>query len=190
MESPYEVDVKHCVETMKNDGVILYPTDTIWGLGCDAHHEKAIEKIFEIKKRDKQKSFVILMTDVRQLSKYIADPLPDLDSLLAKFTEPTSVIYPNGINLPAHLMSQDGSIAVRITKDPFCRALIKRLRSPIVSTSANISGGQSASSFDKISKEIVVAADYVVTWRQDERHESSASAILKLEPNGTFLKIR
>lgn len=190
METPYEQDVKHCISVMNNDGVILYPTDTIWGLGCDAHNVKAIEKIFDIKRRDKHKSFVLLMTDVRQLSKYIANPLPDLESLLKSFTRPTTVIYENAINLPDAVVSGEGSIAVRITQDPFCRSLIKRMRAPLVSTSANMSGEPSAAIYTNINKTIIEACDYVVKWRQDDMTVAEASTILKLEADGSFTKIR
>ena len=190
MQTPYENDIKASVQSMQNGGVILYPTDTIWGLGCDVHDQKAIDRIIEIKKRAPNKSFVLLMTDIRQLSKYLANPLPDLEDLVAQFSEPTTIIYENAINLSEKLMGADGSIAVRITRDPFCRSLIKRLRSPLVSTSANISGMGGAPNFAGISEYIKKAADYVVRWRQDDLTERSASTILKLANDGSFSKIR
>ena len=189
-ENIFENDVKKCVSIIKEHGVILYPTDTIWGLGCDIKNEKAIEKIFKIKKRDKQKSFVILMTDVQQLSKYIANPPLEIDTILEQYTEPTTIIYPDAINLPNALIASDGSIAVRITKDTFCRSLIKRLRSPIVSTSANMSGDESPTFFKKIKKEIIQSADYVVKYKQDDETISFASSILKYEKDGSFKKLR
>ena len=190
MESPYETDIKQCVQILKNDGVILYPTDTIWGLGCDAHHEKAIEKIYQIKQRELHKSFVLLMTDVKQLSNYIANPIPDLASIVSQFTQPTTIIYEHAINLPHLLVSNEGSIAVRITKDPFCRALIKRLRSPLVSTSVNKSGEPSAANYNMIQDDIKKEVDYVVHWRQDDSSVAEASTILKLQADGHFIKIR
>ncbi len=190
METPYESDVKACVQSMTQGGVILYPTDTIWGLGCDAHQAEAIDRIFEIKKRSPHKSFVVLMTDTRQLSKYLANPLPDLDSLLEEFIEPTTVVYENAINLPDALLAADGSIAVRITRDPFCRSLIKRLRAPLVSTSANISGTGGAAIYSQISDEIKNAADYIVHWRRDDESLRPPSSILKLQADGIWTKIR
>jgi L-threonylcarbamoyladenylate synthase len=190
METPYEDDVKTCVQVMNHHGVILYPTDTIWGLGCSAQSEQAIDKIFEIKKRSPQKSFVLLMTDVKQLSRYLANPLPDLETILSQFTRPTTIIYQDAINLPQKLISQQGSIAVRITRDPFCRSLIRRMRQPLVSTSANISGEEAAANFSEMNEAIKLKADYVVQWRQDDRQSQSASAILKLEADGSFTKIR
>lgn len=175
---------------MAADGVFLYPTDTIWGLGCDASNTKSIQKIIEIKKRDVHKSFVLLMTDSKQLLKYIANPPFDIDSLLAQFELPTTIIYEHAINLPSELIGPDNTIAVRITKDPFCRSLIKRLRNPILSTSANLSGMPSPELFDAIDSQIKSKVDYVVNWRQDDRVAASPSTILKLNKDGSLLKIR
>ncbi len=190
MDSPFEKDVKNCVLTLQQDGVILYPTDTIWGLGCDVQNEKAIQKIVDIKKRDPNKSFIVLMTDVRQLAKHIANPPLDLEEMLEKFDNPTTIIYPNAIHLPQSLLAADGSVAVRITKDPFCRSLIKRLRSPLVSTSANLSGMPAAATFSLIDEVVKTQVDYTVIWRQDDQTHSQPSSILKLEPDGGFTKIR
>lgn len=189
-QNPFENDVQKCVETIRQNGVILYPTDTIWGLGCDAENETAIQKIFEIKKRDKQKSFVLLMTDVNQLSKYIANPLPDLETLISAFVKPTTIIYENAINLPSSVIANDGTIAVRITKDSFCRSLIKRIKKPLVSTSANLSGESSASNYSKINKEVISSVDYVVRWKQEDMNENHSSTIMKLMRDGNFMKIR
>ncbi len=186
----YEQDIKVCNDILKLGGVILYPTDTIWGLGCDATNEQAIEKLFAIKHRDAKKSFVLLMTDVKQLSQFIANPLPDLETLLSKFTEPTTVVYEQAINLPACVLGEDGSVAVRITADPFCRSLIKRFRNPIVSTSANVSGEPSPIHFSLITKAIKENVDYVVHWRQDDISTRQPSTILKLLKDGSFSKIR
>ena len=190
MESPFETDVKNCVLTLRHDGVILYPTDTIWGLGCDVQNKKAIKKIVDIKKREANKSFIVLMTDVRQLAKHIANPPFDLEDVLEKFDNPTTIIYPNAIHLPQSLLAADGSVAVRITKDPFCRSLIKRLRSPIVSTSPNLSGQPSAGTFSMIADSIKTQVDYIVQWRQEDEKIAAPSRILKLEADGSFTKIR
>jgi L-threonylcarbamoyladenylate synthase len=190
MIKDYEQDIKVSNDILKLGGVILYPTDTIWGLGCDAMNEQAIEKLFKIKHRDAKKSFVLLMTDVKQLSNFIANPLPDLESILSKFTEPTTIIYEQAINLPSSVLGEDGSVAVRITNDPFCRSLIKRFRQPIVSTSANISGEPSPIHFSLITNTIKEHVDYVVHWRQDDISTKQPSTILKLSKDGRFTKIR
>ena len=190
MIKEYEQDVKVCNDILKLGGVILYPTDTIWGIGCDATNESAIEKIFKIKHRDAKKSFVLLMTDIKQLSEFIANPLPDLESLISDFKEPTTIIYENAINLPATVLAEDGSVAIRITQDPFCRSLIKRLRQPIVSTSANVSGKASPQTFSDIDEEIKSRADYVVKWRQEEIEPQQASDIFKLDSQGNLHRLR
>ena len=186
----YENDIQESVKTFAQHGVILYPTDTIWGLGCLADDEIAIEKIYNIKQRPAEKSFILLMTDAKQLSKYIANPLPDLQTVIENFKEPTTIIYDNAINLPSSLIATDGSIAVRITNDPFCRSLIKRTKKPIVSTSANLSGAVSPSIYASVTSEIKNQVDYIVLHRQDDETISAASSILKLMPSGNFLKIR
>jgi len=154
MNQDYEQDIKVCNDILKLGGVLLYPTDTIWGLGCDATNADAVEKVFNIKHRDASKSFVVLMTDVKQLTQYIANPLPDLESMLAQFKEPTTIIYDQAINLATNVLAADGSVAIRITQDPFCRSLIKRFRKPFVSTSANVSGEPSPIHFALISDAI------------------------------------
>lgn len=190
MNNDYEQDIKAGIDIMKLDGVILYPTDTIWGLGCDATNEKAIDKVFKIKHRDPEKSLVVLMADVKQLSQYLANPLPDLESLLKQFTTPTTIVYEGAINLPNSVFAKNGSVAVRITSDPFCRSLIKRLRKPIVSTSANESGHPSPMHFSLIQQSIIQQADYIVRWRQHDISTHPPSTILKLEKDGSFIKIR
>ncbi len=190
MIKEYEQDIKVCNDILKLGGVILYPTDTIWGLGCDATNEAAIEKIFKIKHRDVKKSFVLLMTDIKQLSEFIANPLPDLESLISDFNEPTTIIYENAINLPSTVLAEDGSVAIRITQDPFCRSLIKRFRNPIVSTSANMSGDPNPIHFGLIHPSIKSNVDFVVHWRQDDISTKQPSTILKLQKDGSFLKIR
>lgn len=186
----YEQDIKVSNDILKLGGVILYPTDTIWGIGCDATNVDAVEKIFKIKHRDTKKSFVVLMTDIKQLSQYVANPLPDLESMLKQFTEPTTIIYDQAINLPSSVLAEDGSVAIRITSDPFCRSLIKRFRKPIVSTSANLSGEPSPIHFALINSAIKKNVDYVVNWRQDDISTRQPSNILKLEKDGSFSKIR
>lgn len=186
----YEHDIQACVSVLNEHGVILYPTDTIWGLGCKADDEEAIEKIYAIKQRPKEQTFILLMTDLKQLSRYIANPLPNLDEILANFTEPTTFIYPNAINLPHSLLSADGSIGIRITKDPFCRSLIKRIQQPLVSTSANPSGQTSAATFSMVNDAIKASADYIVTWRQDDQQLAQPSAIYKINSQAELIRIR
>lgn len=188
--NPYEPDIQQAVATMRNHGVVLFPGDTIWGLGCDATDEIAIARLVDIKQRALDKQFVILMTDIKQLAKYIAAPPPNLEWLLQQFDQPTTVVYPHAINLPNVLIAEDGSIAIRLTKDPFSRSLIKRIRQPIISTSANFSGEPSPACFADIPLALQEKVDYVVNWRQEETEARQASAIMKLQSDGHFLKLR
>ena len=175
---------------MDQHGVILYPTDTVWGLGCRAGDEDAVQKIYRIKNREARMPFILLMTDLRQLWHYVAAPPPDLDELLEAFTGPTTVIYPGGINLPDALLGEDGTVAIRLTDDPFCRALIRRMREPLVSTSANLHGEPAPSAFAEISSAVVDRVDHAVQWRRKESGNPSPSAIMRLEADGSFTKIR
>lgn len=190
MIKEYEEDIKAATDVLKQGGVILYPTDTIWGIGCDATNDEAVKKVFGIKHRDQQKSLVLLVTDVKQLTQYIASPPPDLDALLTPFTDPTTIVYEHAVNLPSSVQAEDGSVAIRITKDPFCRSLVRRLRRPVVSTSANLSGDASPIHFGLINPVIRDAVDYVVRWRQHDISTRQPSDILKLNRDGSFTKIR
>ncbi|MEI8278295.1 MAG: L-threonylcarbamoyladenylate synthase [Bacteroidota bacterium] len=171
---------------LESGGTIVYPTDTIWGIGCDAFNEKAVEKVFSLKQRPKEKSLIILVADTRDILEYIAAPHPDIISILESFERPTTVIYDGPLGFPQNVVNQDGSIAIRVTNDLFCKALIKRFRKPIVSTSANISGHPSPVTFDKIDKNIISGADYVVRYRQDNHHISAPSRLVRIKDDGSL----
>lgn len=187
---PYEHDIQHCLQVFSKQGIILYPTDTVWGLGCPADDEVAIQKIMELKNRPTTKSFILLMTDVKMLLNYLANPLPELGDIVNQFTEPTTLIYSNAINLPNSVLSEQGTVAVRITQDPFCRSLIKRMRKPLVSTSANLSGEPTARVFSEIHRHIIAGCDYCVTWRQDDPTIHNPSAIYAIHDQGEMTRIR
>src|ERR1700747_1056983 len=136
----FENDIKKCIEVLQDGGVILYPTDTVWGLGCDALNEEAVEKVFAVKQRPKEKSMIVLLADARDVLQYVAAPPPDIVAIAESFKTPTTVIYHKAPGFPDNVVNKDGSIAIRVTTDPFCVALIKRFRKPIISTSANFSG--------------------------------------------------
>ncbi|QIA06877.1 threonylcarbamoyl-AMP synthase [Draconibacterium halophilum] len=177
-------DIKKAVEVLKNGGIILYPTDTIWGIGCDATDEKAVKRIYDIKKREDSKSMLVLMENPALLDRYV-DEVPEVAwDLVEISTTPLTVIYPGAKNLAANLIADDGSIGIRFTKEDFTRQLLQRFRRPIVSTSANISGEKSPDFFDAISEEIKDAVDYVVEFRQEDRSSSKPSSIIKLRPGG------
>lgn len=178
------------MQVLRKGQVILYPTDTIWGLGCDATCEEAVRKIYGIKQRDDSKSLIILVADERDILQYVSAPDLAVFDFLEEQTRPTTVIFDGAINLPDALIAGDGSIAIRIVRDEFCRHLIRRLRKPIVSTSANISGQPSPRFFDEISEAVKAQADLIVNWRQDDKTPSLPSQIIRWKGNGEFDYIR
>jgi len=186
----FESDIKNCIKALETGGTILYPTDTIWGLGCDALDEAAVDKLFALKQRPKEKSLIILLADARDILQYVAAPPPDIIDIAESFTTPTTIIYEGALGFPDNVVNADGSIAIRVCNDPFCKALIKRFRKPIVSTSANISGGPTARFFGEIDREIVNGADYVVKYRQDDVTPKKPSGIVRINTDGTVEQIR
>jgi len=177
-------DLKKVVEVLKSGGIILYPTDTIWGIGCDATNQEAVQRIYKIKKREDSKSMLVLMENPALLERYV-DDVPEVAwDLVEITTTPLTVIYPNAKNLPLNLIAEDGSIGIRFTKEDFTSKLLQRFRRPIVSTSANISGEKSPVFFDDIQQEIKELVDYIVEYRQDDISVSKPSSIIKLWPGG------
>ncbi|WP_156306293.1 L-threonylcarbamoyladenylate synthase [Sphingobacterium endophyticum] len=192
MQRPYidKEDLNKALETLKSGGLILYPTDTIWGIGCDATNPDAVEKIFALKGRDKGKSMIILLENDYQLEGYVKD-VPDVAYELIEATDkPLTIIYSNAKNLAENVVAEDGSIGIRIVQHPFCEQLLQRFRKPVVSTSANISGEISARNFSEISEEIINGVDYVVKFGQHELANGTASTIMKLDPSGKFEFLR
>jgi len=174
---------------LKQGKLILYPTDTVWGIGCDATNEEAVKKIFNIKQRNESKSLIILVDSLEMLKQYV-DELPDIMlEILEKFHKPTTVIYKNPKGLAKNLIANDNTVAIRIVQDKFCKELIHQLRKPIVSTSANISGKPTPKFFKEIEPSILDAVDYVVNLRQNEI-TNSPSAIVKIDDNGELRFIR
>ncbi|RYD58767.1 MAG: threonylcarbamoyl-AMP synthase [Sphingobacteriales bacterium] len=186
----FEEDIKKCVETISAGGTILYPTDTVWGLGCDALNENAIDKIFDIKNRPREKSLIVLLADARSVIQYVAAPHPDIIDILENFDRPTTVIYDGALSFPLNAVHADGSIAIRVTRDPFCKALIKRLQTPVVSTSANLSGEPTPATFDAIQDEIKQRVDYVVKYRQDDMTIKPPSRLVRIKDDGSLEIIR
>jgi L-threonylcarbamoyladenylate synthase len=183
-------EVNKALDILNNGGLILYPTDTIWGIGCDATNAEAIKNVYTLKQRDDSKSLIILLAEAKDIFKYVANPHPDIVHIINEFEKPTTVIYEQAIGLPDNLINADGTIAIRITKDPFCKTLIKRLKKPLVSTSANISGMPSPQSFKDVSDEIRNGVDYIVKHRMDEASGSMPSQILRIKEDGAFDYIR
>jgi L-threonylcarbamoyladenylate synthase len=175
----FENDILKCLEVLKNGGTILYPTDTIWGVGCDATNSKAVEKIFSIKKRPNNKSVIVLVAEEKDILRYVAHPDLSVFDHLKTVHKPTTVIYEGAIGLADNLIGKDGSIAIRICREEFCRHLLKRFKKPIVSTSANISGESSPKNFAEINEEIKSSVDYVVEYRQQDRTNAEPSSLIQ-----------
>ncbi len=171
-------------------GIILYPTDTIWGIGCDATNPEAIEKIFQIKQRPASKSMIVLLADPRDINRYTSRPEPYIAEYLEKTTRPTTVIYEGALGLAENLMGDDGSIAIRIVREDFCRHLLKRYRKPIVSTSANISGQETPLNFTGILPEIKRGVNYIVKYRQNDRTVAPPSALVRFNSLGEPIVLR
>lgn len=186
----FEQDIKNCINAINLGGTILYPTDTIWGIGCDATNEQAIEKVFAIKQRPKEKSLIVLLAEARSIIEYVAAPPPDIIDILEQFDRPTTVIYQGALGFPANAVHADGSIAIRVTNDPFCKALIKRMQLPLVSTSANLSGAPAPADFDDIAPEVKNGVDYVVKYRQNDKVRHAPSRLVRITDAGDIEIIR
>lgn len=190
MSSEFGEEIKNALKVLRAGGVILYPTDTVWGLGCDATNAEAVRKIYEIKKRSDAKSMIVLVNSAAMLTRYVDNP-PEVALQIAEWSEkPLTVVYDKGRSLAEGVASSDGSVGVRICSEPFCDALIDALRKPLISTSANISGEAAPAIFDEISEEIVSAVDYVCLYRQDDRSKTSPSSVIKVSANGTVKIVR
>lgn len=175
----FENDILECLSVLRNGGLIVYPTDTVWGIGCDATDEKAVEKIYKVKKRPDHKAMIVLVADERNVLQHVAAPDFQVFDYLKETKKPTTVIYEGALGLAENLIAGDGSIAIRICRDEFCKQLLKRFRKPLVSTSANISGQPAAHSFEEITGEIKMAAGYVVKHRQDDKTIVEPSSVIK-----------
>ena len=183
-------EVKNALEVVNQGGIILYPTDTIWGLGCDASNTDAIQKIYALKQRAQEKSMIILLDTENKLESYIRE-VPAIAYNLIEFAEnPLTLVMPGAKNISPALIAADGSVGVRVSSHPFCQQLIQRLRKPLVSTSANISGQPSPQNFSQISDEIIAGVDYVVDIDQHDLSIKKPSTIMRLDPDGKFEFIR
>ena len=182
----YSGDVEACLGVLKRGGVIAYPTDTIWGLGCDATDEAAVERIFDIKNRPLQKSVIVLLSDARELIRYVAHPDPEVFDFLDNVQRPTTIVFEGGLDIAAGAMADDGSVAIRIPREPFCNQLLKRWKKPLVSTSANFSGAPSPSNFSMIDPALLAQVDYVVRYRQDDLSIAAPSSVIRWKGNGAY----
>lgn len=185
-----EQDIQNALDTLRRGGIILYPTDTIWGLGCDARNEEAVKRIYSLKQRDDHKALIVLLDHPDKLDHYVVDVPEMARELIDVAVTPLTIIYEGAFNVARNLLGENDSLGIRIPQEPFTQRLCSLFGHPIVSTSANVSGAPSPACFADISPAIVDGADYVVGYRQDDRQPHTASSIIKLNSNGTFKIIR
>lgn len=185
-----EEDIKNAVKVLREGGVILYPTDTVWGIGCDATNAKAVAKVYDIKHRDDSKALICLVDSDARLQRYVRNVPAVAWELLDAAIKPTTVILDDATNLASNLIAEDGSIALRITKETFSHELCYRFQKAIVSTSANISGEPAAQNYRDISEEIINSVDYVCWSRRQEHKPHTPSSIIRLKPDGEVTIIR
>lgn len=182
--------LQKALEVLKSGGIILYPTDTIWGIGCDATKADAVEKVYALKNRVDSKSMIVLLDEEAKLNRFVKD-VPGLAwDILEMSEEPLTIIYDDARNLAPNVIAEDGSVGIRVTHDAFCQQLIRKFGRPIVSTSANISGEMAPRNFSEIAEEIKKGVDYVVAYRQLETRKAQASKIIKLSNDGRIKILR
>ncbi len=190
MDDVSKYKISDILAVLKKGGVILYPTDTIWGIGCDATNGRAVENVYRIKERISDKSFILLVKDIDMLKKYVVE-VPDIAvELLASVSEPITIIYPGGKNLPKNVIADDGSVAIRIPRHDFCQELLDAFNKPITSTSANISGGAMPYSYRSVAPYIKESVDYIVQLEQDTMSRPKPSTIVKIDSGGDMRILR
>ncbi len=188
--SDFSEDIKKSYEILRKGGTLLYPTDTVWGLGCDATNKDAISRIFEIKKRPGNMALIVLVSNEVMIERYVKE-VPEIAwQLLEVADKPLTIIYPGARNLALNAIATDGSIGIRLCKDEFCNQLISRFGKPIISTSANISGEEAPLLFSEISEQIKNSIDYIVHYRQDDDYHSDPSSVIKLDIGNKIKIIR
>lgn len=186
----YQNDIQHCLAALQSGGVILFPTDTIWGLGCDATNEAAVYKVLEIKQRHAAQGVIVLLSDAADITHYANALAPAIQQNILEREKPTTVIYTGGKGVAANVLPEDKTLAIRLVKDAFCQELIRKFGKPIVSTSANVHGHPSPQNFGEVSQEVISQVDYTVQYRQQEQSLFKPSTILKILPDGSFHTIR
>lgn len=186
----FSKDIDHCIRSLRRGGTILYPTDTIWGIGCDALSDKAVRKVYKIKHRPDSKSMIVLVDSVEMLQKYVKK-VPDIAlDLMEKITTPLTIIYTNPLNLPLSVLASDGSVGIRLSRSEFCKELIWEFGQPIVSTSANISGAETPLIYKNIDPKIISAVDHVVEYGQNDITSIRPSTIIKVTGDYSYEVIR
>ena len=183
-------EIKNCLDVLQNGGIILYPTDTVWGIGCDATNAGAVAKIHEIKRNLPNQPYILLVSSIEMLKEYVEYIHPRIETLLLFHERPLTIIYEKAKNLPSLSTGTDGSVAIRITQDPFNKALIEAFGKPLVATSAHIVGDPSPNHFGEISSAVIVGVDFVVKYRTMDKDMNQPSVIAKLDENEELLFLR
>jgi L-threonylcarbamoyladenylate synthase len=183
-------EIKKSLTVLKNGGVILYPTDTIWGVGCDATNQRAVDKVYKLKRRIEGKSLLILVDDIGMIKSYVKEVNPLIIELVKNYDRPLTVIYPNAKNVAKGVAAADKSIGIRVVRDEFCSALIQQFGKAIVSTSANLSGEPAPIHFNQISEELKNGVDYVVNLYHSRVRNIKPSRIIRVKEHGDFEIVR
>ena len=185
-----DADITQCLKVLSDGGLILYPTDTVWGIGCDATNAEAVKRVYQLKQRDDSKALIVLIDSAEHLDHYVVDVPMIARELVDVAVKPLTIIYEGAYNVASNLLGDEDSLGIRIPNDEFCHRLCERFGKPIVSTSANVSGKPTAKSFAEISSDIVKGVDHVVEWRRDDMTPHQPSNIILLGRDGTFKIIR
>ena len=185
-----ETDIVQCLKVLSNGGLILYPTDTVWGIGCDATNAEAVKRIYQLKQRDDSKALIVLLDSAEHLDHYVVDVPEIARELIDVAVKPLTIIYEGAYNLAPNVLGSEDSVGIRIPNDEFCHRLCERFGKPIVSTSANVSGKATAKTFADIDTSIVQGVDYAVEYRRDDTTARQPSNIILLSRDGTFKIIR
>lgn len=189
-ENEMAADARRCVEVLRKGGIILYPTDTVWGIGCDAANAEAVARIYTLKHRADSKAMIVLASSLAMLERSVEE-VPEVGyELLEAAVDPLTVVYDHGRGLAPNLLAADGSVGIRLTSDPFCQALCRGLGRPIVSTSANVSGAPAARFFNEIAPEILEGVDNAAMWRRDDRTSRRPSSVIRLHSDGRVAILR
>ena len=186
----YGPDLEACLRVLREGGLILYPTDTIWGIGCDATNVAAVERVYALKHRSDAKSLIVLLDSADHLDHYVVDVPPMAHDLMEVAVKPLTIVYEGAYNLATNVLGENESVGIRVPADSFCRALCAAFGRPIVSTSANLSGAPAPACFAEVDKAILEGVDYVVRYRQDDATRHASSNIILLRGDGTFKIIR
>lgn len=185
-----EEDIKEAVDALRRGDIILYPTDTVWGIGCDATNSDAVKRVFEIKRRADSKALILLVGDINSLWRYVCDVPEIAEQLIEVSDRPVTVVYDRARNVAAEAVAADGSVAIRVTSEAYSKELCRRLGRPIVSTSANVSGEPAAATFAEISDDIKNSVDYIAQYGRDNKTPALPSIIIKISSDSSFKIIR